>query len=90
MFVFVGHKGPSGDGLSEFGGLDGKIKQEPPGAGGFEHGMNLPMMTHAHDGNLFSLEEHPVLSNMELTNILQGSNVTLSNFSLYFYSLRIV
>lgn len=66
--LFEGHKGPSGGGsLTEFGGLDGKIKQEPSG-----NGMNLPMMsTHQHHG--IFLEDN-VLTNMELTNILQGTD----------------
>lgn len=74
MFVcLLGHKGPSSGSLTEFGGLDGKIKQEPSG-----NGMNLPMMSHQHhtSSNIF-LEENNVLSNMELTNILQGTDKPL-------------
>lgn len=69
--MFLGHKGPSsGNNLTEFGGLDGnKIKQEPSG-----NGMNLSMMSsshhHQHHHGVF-LEEN-ALTNMELTNILQG------------------
>lgn len=46
------------------------MKQEPPGSG-LGHGMNLPMMSHSHQG--IFLDEQSVLSNMELTNILQGT-----------------
>lgn len=73
MFIvlFSGHKGPSGGNLTEFGGLEGKIKQEPPGSSGLGHAMNLPMMSHSHQG-LF-LDEQGVLTNIELTDILQGT-----------------
>lgn len=53
-----------GGGLTEFGGIDGCIKQEPPGNG-------LPMMSHHH--GIF-LEENSALSSAELTSILKGES----------------
>lgn len=81
-----GHKGPPGGGLSDFGGLDGKIKQESSNGGGLPHGMNLSMMSHSHQGvflnesmiasanfSNFPTAETPMFTNMELTNILAGN-----------------
>lgn len=82
-----GHKGPPSNGLTDFGNLDGKIKQEPSNGGGLPHGMNLPMMSHSHQGvflnesmmasanfsNFPAADTTPMLTNMELANILAGT-----------------
>ncbi|XP_018319034.1 mediator of RNA polymerase II transcription subunit 1 [Agrilus planipennis] len=77
-----GPKGPPGGGLADFGGLDRKIKQEPMGNGsGLGHGMNLniSMMGNANadmflNDSLTGYESTSVFSNVELTNILTGSD----------------
>lgn len=78
--------------LPDFGGLDGKLKQEPGSGAGLGHGMNLPMMSHQHAGAMFlnetimnsanfsnfptSSDTNSVLTNLELTNILAGTTST--------------
>ncbi|KAF5290493.1 hypothetical protein FQA39_LY03597 [Lamprigera yunnana] len=81
-----GHKGPPGNSLSDFGGLDGKIKSEPSNGSGLPHGMHLSMLSHSHQGMFlnesmmasanfsnFPTAETPMFTNMELTNILAGT-----------------
>ncbi|KAF5288427.1 hypothetical protein FQR65_LT02079 [Abscondita terminalis] len=81
-----GHKGPPGSNLTDFGGLDGKMKQEPSNGNGLPHGMNLSMLSHSHQGMFlnesmmasanfsnFPTAETPMFTNMELTNILAGT-----------------
>lgn len=80
---------PGGNTLPDFGGLEGKLKQEPGNGTGLGHGMNLPMMSHQHAGAMFlndsimnsanfsnfptSSDPNSVLTNLELTNILAGT-----------------
>lgn len=45
-----GSGGRGGGGLGDFGGLDMKIKQEPGSNNSMGGGMNLPIMTHQHQG----------------------------------------
>lgn len=71
QYLIEGHKGSAAGGMTEFGGLEGKIKQEPPGPTGLGQEMSLSMMSHAHQGMF--LDESPALSNVELANILQSA-----------------
>uniref|UniRef100_A0A1Y1L2C4 Mediator of RNA polymerase II transcription subunit 1 n=1 Tax=Photinus pyralis TaxID=7054 RepID=A0A1Y1L2C4_PHOPY len=81
-----GHKGPPGNSLTEFGGLDGKLKQEPSNGSGLPHGMNLSILSHSHQGMFlnesmmasanfsnFPTADVPMFTSMELTNILAGT-----------------
>lgn len=76
-----GRNGNSGNNIGDF---DGKIKQEPSSHGG----MNLPLMSHPHQGMFLSetlmssanftnfqtaADSAAVLTNIELTNILAGN-----------------